>query len=323
MVGMQIKDHIYGSARINEPVLRELIKTRQLQRLKVISQFGLPPKYYPLKSFSRYEHSAGVMILLRRLGANLEEQVAGLLHDVSHLAFSHISDWAIADPETEGFQDSIHDKFIKTGAIAHTLRKHGFKPRRITNYKNFKLLERPIPSLCADRLDYALREFKMWADPDFVEEVLEDLTVKNDQIAFNSIDAAEKFGEAFFTLLNRHWASRDIVIRYFIFAEILKKALKDELITIDDLFSTDSEVLKKVESSKNQEVKGFLKLLEGKPLKLPRDFKLKGKVLHKKFRYVDPHVVQNGKLKRLSGLKQNYKILIKKNRERNKKGIKI
>jgi len=49
---------------------------------------------------TRFDHSVGVMLLIRKLGAGsspasalLKEQVAALLHDVSHTAFSHVIDY--------------------------------------------------------------------------------------------------------------------------------------------------------------------------------------------------------------------------------------
>ena len=76
---MKINDAVYGEEEINESVLVDLIISKSVQRLKEISQFGMPDEYYYKKGFSRYEHSLGVMILLRRLNASLEEQIAGLL----------------------------------------------------------------------------------------------------------------------------------------------------------------------------------------------------------------------------------------------------
>jgi hypothetical protein len=88
---MIINDKIYGKVKIEEPVLLKLLKSPSVLRLKNISQFGVPDLYYHFKNYSRYEHSVGVMILLRKLGATLEEQVAGLLHDVSVLTLDRKS----------------------------------------------------------------------------------------------------------------------------------------------------------------------------------------------------------------------------------------
>jgi len=106
---MRIKDNIYGEFTVNDKALVELLRNPLLLRLKNISQFGVPNEYYHHKNFNRYEHSVGVMLLLRKLGANLEEQIAGLLHDVSTLAFSHITDWVFADGGTKGSAENYHD----------------------------------------------------------------------------------------------------------------------------------------------------------------------------------------------------------------------
>src|SRR5438067_11128286 len=84
---------IYGTYSITEPVIIELLEHPMMQRLQKVHQYGLD--YYlnkPLE-YNRYEHSLGVFVLLRRFGATKLEQVAGLLHDVSHTAFSHVADY--------------------------------------------------------------------------------------------------------------------------------------------------------------------------------------------------------------------------------------
>lgn len=85
-----LKDMLYGSVEV-EPVLRDLVNSRLLQRLKGIHQAGAAYLVWPKWNVTRFEHSIGVMLLIRRLGGSLEEQAAGLLHDVSHTAFSHKS----------------------------------------------------------------------------------------------------------------------------------------------------------------------------------------------------------------------------------------
>jgi HD superfamily phosphohydrolase len=54
------------------------------------------------------------MLLVRRLGASLEEQIAALLHDVSHTAFSHVI-------------DSVDHNLLKNGCFARFSRR-GFLP---------------------------------------------------------------------------------------------------------------------------------------------------------------------------------------------------
>ena len=106
---MQISDFIYGDYELEEPVLIELIESKPMQRLKKISQYGLP-KVLPSSRIFQIRAFNWSNALLRKLGAEIQEQTAGLIHDVSHTAFSHIADWAIGDPLKEGYQDSIHEK---------------------------------------------------------------------------------------------------------------------------------------------------------------------------------------------------------------------
>lgn len=170
-----VLDRIYGITKIDSPVLIELIRSKPVQRLKKISQFGVPDEFYHLKNYSRYEHSLGVMLLLKQLGASEEEQIAGLLHDVSHTAFSHVVDWVIGTGHVEDYQDTQHKDVIASSKITNILKRYGYNPHKIADYHHFPLLERELPIVCADRADYSLREFPM----SIARKCKESLIVKN------------------------------------------------------------------------------------------------------------------------------------------------
>lgn len=76
---MNIKDRVYGDVEISEPVLLEIINSPTLQRLKDIDQAGYFEPYFPGTCHSRFEHSVGVCSLLKKYGAPIEEQIAGLI----------------------------------------------------------------------------------------------------------------------------------------------------------------------------------------------------------------------------------------------------
>ena len=157
---MLIKDNVYGEEEIKEPVLIDLINSKALQRLKGVSQQGLPQDYFYRIIYSRFDHSIGVMILLKRLGAEIEEQIAGLLHDISHTAFSHVIDWVLGDLTKEDYQDNHHLSVIKNSEVPKILEKYGFNYKDIADTESFSLLEKPAPSLCVDRFDYTIRDLK-------------------------------------------------------------------------------------------------------------------------------------------------------------------
>jgi len=202
---MKIIDKVYGEEEIWEGVLIDLINSKSVQRLKYVSQFGLPQIYYHLPVYSRYEHSIGVLILLRKLNANLKEQIAGLLHDISHTSFSHIIDWVIGNPAKEDYQDSIYEEVLENSEIPKILKKHNLDHNEIKDLKKFSLLEKEAPSLCADRIDYSLREF-IQKDKKNVHFLIENLINYNGQIVFNSDKAAKIFAEGYLELQKNHWA---------------------------------------------------------------------------------------------------------------------
>ncbi len=85
---MLITDALYGSFEI-DGVLEELILSERVQRLKGIHQAGASFLVNSKWNISRFEHSIGVMLLIKKFGGSVEEQIAALLHDVSHTVFSH------------------------------------------------------------------------------------------------------------------------------------------------------------------------------------------------------------------------------------------
>ena len=183
---MLIRDDIYQGFEITSTVILELLETEAFQRLKRISQFGMPDEYYHINGFSRYAHSLGVYALLNKLGASEEEQVAGLLHDVSHAAFSHLVDWVIGDIEKEDYQDKRHLSTLLQPELSGVLERHGYSPHEIADYHRFGLLEKAAPDLCADRIDYLLREVGFEA----AWMCLPQLRVFNGEIVFAEEDSA-------------------------------------------------------------------------------------------------------------------------------------
>ena len=156
---MIYKDIIHGEVEISEPVILELIDSPSIQRLKGIDQAGYSEPYFPNTKHNRFEHSMGDYLLLRKYGAPIEEQINGLIHDVSHSAFSHCIDYVLASgsQKNHDLQDNIFVDFVLKTEIPSILRKYDFDIDYILDEKNFPLQERDLPDLCADRIDYSLR----------------------------------------------------------------------------------------------------------------------------------------------------------------------
>lgn len=319
---VKIKDNIYGEVEISEPVILELLSDPSILRLKNISQYGVPDKYYYLKNFDRYEHSVGVMLGLRQFGASLEEQVAGLLHDVSTTAFSHVSDWVFADGEKgkEDYHNLIHEQFISKTNIPKILKSYGFFLERILDDSNFSLLEKPIPEICADRWDYALRQFKDYHNPAIVEGCIRSMKNINNEMVFWDKEDALNFANNFLDLQIEHWGSPISTYIYCIFSEALKLAIAKGIISKEDFFSDEKIILNKLEKTKNKRIQELLNLLLEKRESKKVDGKKK---VMKKFRYVDPKIRQGKKIVRLSFLDKSFKKRVEEAKLENEKGLLI
>lgn len=312
---MKINDRVYGFTEIKEEVLLDLIKTPTIQRLKKISQLGMPEEYMGRKVYSRYEHSLGTVILLKKFNATLDEQIAALLHDSPHTAFSHVIDWVLGDPTKENYHDEIYFSFLKKSEVPKILEKHNFDFKKVSDLQNFPLLEREAPSLCADRIDYSLREMALLKGSDFTRKIFRDLNVLDGQIIFKNIELANVFAKEYMKLQKESWAGDQARTRYFILAESLKKALKNNLISLEDLHKTDEYVLNILEGSEDKYIADNLNLLKNDLKIVPSK---RGIKLEKKFRYIDPEVFFNGTYKKLSELSEDYFELINQAKKESK-----
>ncbi len=313
---MLIKDVVYGEVEIIDRVLVDLIESLPLQRLKGVSQHGLP--FIEGCVINRFDHSVGVMIVLRKLGASVEEQVAGLLHDVSHTAFSHAADWIFGGLHgEESFQDNILVEFVYKSEIPSILEKHGFDVKVVLDPHKFSLLEQSRPDLCADRVDYTLREFANDERKKDVSFLVDSLTVDNGMIVFNSEKAANLFSIGFLKCQTEHWDGDYFLIKNYVFIEMLKLALKKGIMVKEDFFLDDDSLLQKLFDSKDEEVLKELEYLESG---VQYDIVEKSSTFTRrnKFRFVDPLFFDGKMLVRLGSVDKEFKNFLENTRKRSK-----
>ncbi|NTU72641.1 HD domain-containing protein [Candidatus Roizmanbacteria bacterium] len=309
-----IHDRIYGTVELDSPLVFELTHSPSLQRLKKICQFGIPDEFYIKQNYYRFEHSVGVMILLRKLGASEEEQIAGLLHDISHTAFSHVVDWVIGEGGNEDYQDNVHLDMLRKSDIPALLSSHGYNVEKLADLHHYHLLDRDMPDLCVDRLDYSFREF----EPEIAAQTLTSIRVVDNMIVFNDSDSAYHYAYRYLRQNQEHWTGFEATTRYRIFADVLRRALDLKVIMFGDLWIHDEHVVNKLKQSTDKEIQRMLALLRHKSLEfLPKS----KRVAHKKFRWVDPLILVGNVTKRLSEISKTYCHDLEASREQNKKGI--
>jgi uncharacterized protein len=314
---MLIDDRVYGKIEIIEPVLIELINSAPLKRLKGVYNSCIFYSVAPWKNFTRYEHSLGVMLFLKLKGATLKEQIAGLLHDVPHTVFSHTVDFVFNDEKFE-FHEKFHHKIINESEIPNILEKHGYNVEYMLDEKNFGLLEQNIPNLCADRIDYTLREFVARdGQSKEIQAYLKHMVVDDNMFVFDDEIIAKEFSIKFLEMI-KNWGSPVDLATQQIFVQLLKIGINEKIITQEDLFTTDKLVLDKLKVAKNSQIDELLKQLNPK-LRVINDDIDCDYYSKEKNRYLDPIILPNKK--RVSEIYPEYYLLLQTHKEFMEKGI--
>jgi len=317
---IKIDDRVYGTIEIVEPVLIELISSRPLQRLKGVRQAGAAPFAIKGRDVTRYEHSVGVMLLLKMLNAPLEEQIAGLIHDIPHTAFSHVIDFVFKS-SSHDFHERFREQILLNSEIPSILNKFGFSIERLLDEHNFPLLERKIPDLCADRIDYMVRDMvARYGFKQKIKKYIDSFVIRNNEIIIKGRSIAKMFAEDFLKMDEKNWSSIIEVALFQILADAIKIALEERIISEDDLFQTDFYVLNKLKNSNNSEILQKLNMLNPN-LKIrnnPNDYDFHSV---NKLRYVDPKFIDSdGSVRRLSDVDPSFRKRLKEHKRFIQKG---
>lgn len=317
---MIYEDRVYGKVQIGEPVILEIIDSPEMQRLKGVDQAGYYDVYFPGTKQNRFLHSMGVYLLLKKYGADMNEQIAGLIHDVSHSAFSHAIDYILEEgsQKEHSHQDNAFADYVRKSSIKNILAKYNIDVEYIIDDKNFPLKENNIPDICADRIDYSLRDglrFDM-ASKENVDYFLEHLSAENGKWIFDDFPSAEKFAHYFDKLNRFHWSSYKTGAMYRSLGDYLKHALAKGYINKDDLYTTDDQVLGKIvehfkEDPELQRLFARLNTIT-KSTNDPKNFEAQVFV---KSRIIDPLCRHNGEIKRVSDIDPKWKKVVERELE--------
>jgi len=239
---MMVSDIFYGNFEL-EDILCELISSESIQRLKNVHQGGAIFLVSPHVDHSRYEHSIGVMLLVRKLGGSLEQQIAALLHDVSHTAFSHVIDYVLQH-KGEDYHEQIFETVIGKSTIPNILAKYGFSTSLLDDPKH-TLLEMPLPALCADRIDYTIRDLYHFGLIDIVEahDFISELGVQDGKIGVQSEEVASWISSKYLQLNNAYFRKPEHIFANTKLAELIALGLEKCILVLSDLWQDDPTVL--------------------------------------------------------------------------------
>ncbi|MCF6137328.1 HD domain-containing protein [Pseudalkalibacillus berkeleyi] len=319
---MYIEDRLYGTFEV-EPVLSDLILSDAVQRLKHVHQNGASYLMNSKWNNTRYDHSIGVMCLIRTLGGTVEEQIAGLLHDVSHTAFSHVVDDALGEVN-EDYHEQIKEQMILNSDIPSILKNYQYNLHSVLDESKWMILEQSAPRLCADRIDYTLRDLYGYGEISKleVEKFLKSMVLYKGRIHLNKQSAAEWFVKQYYREVLDFFLHPLNIYSNHVMAEILKLAIQKSVITKDDFLLTDEQLLSKIQVSTDHEIRTNIKQLSSpvKVIETQDDYDIQVK---KKLRLIDPEVLIDNESMHVSELSQDVKDMNAKAKQRSLKGVKI
>lgn len=301
--GMVITDRIYGEIDVTDQLIIELLNSAPMQRLKHISQDGATHFIQPVWNASRFEHSFGAWYLSKRFNRPLKEQVACLLHDVPHTAFSHVVDFIMNDDNQE-----FHDRFLKQIVLKSDIpiicQKHGLDIHKVLQKEDYYLLDNRTPELSFDRWDYFMRDAHMIGilPLEGVELIISSARLEDGRFYFENLGVAGQLCMTSIMVCQLGYACATTHGSWFLLAEAMKVALKEKIITEEDLFTTDQTVWDKLKQANNDTIDVYINRLQpGREFVRVSedDAEFYGR---NKARYIDPLVMQDGKLCKTSEL---------------------
>ncbi|MFA6271657.1 MAG: HD domain-containing protein [Patescibacteria group bacterium] len=308
---MQFTDKIYGNIAITEPVVLALIETPQMQRLKKIHQYGIFHYFDPRANTTRFEHSLGVYLVLNNFGASLEEQIAGLLHDISHGVFSHVMDRLYGSLELEDYQDNLHKQYFTDTAVNQVLINYGFDPARISDLSLWPLADNELPEICADRLQYTLGDAVTInkISPQQAKRFIDCLVIEKNQFIFTNKEIAREFADLSLWMCKNFWHPNWGHYCFLWLAAILRQAMDKKIITKEDLATDDDSVIEKLENCLDKGIIDQMAALKhfrtDKVVENQADYDF---LIEKtKLRVIDPRVNVGGKQKRITELYPDFK----------------
>ena len=238
--------------------VREIAETDIMKRLRKVgmdcgceyTSFACWQGLLPAK---RYEHSIGVGLITWHFTHDVKQTVAALLHDVSSPVFAHVVDFMNHDYVTQESTESDTRKMIENSQqLQSLLKKYGLTTDEVCDYHMYPIADNDSPRLSADRLEYTMRNFYRYVhlSAEEIAEYYNDLTViKNeegeDELAFQTLEIAERF--TLHTIETSRIYIQD-ADRYSmeVLGRILKKAMELNVLTGNDLYSGEKEVIEKL-----------------------------------------------------------------------------
>jgi len=315
--------HIYADGV--PALLGRLADTPEMQRLADVgmhcgTEYAQIQLYKNAKfPYSRLVHSVGVAGIVWRFTGDAVQATAGMLHDISTPVFAHTIDFMNND---HILQESTEDKtrsFIENScAIMSILDESGISIEDVCDYHMYPIADNDTPMLSADRLEYTLGNGYIVHNIDLrcIKSIYDDLSVAvnengSEELCFRSVDKAAAFVDL--SLRNSYFYVSDenrFLMQYL--AEIMRSAMRSGVVSGDDLYSAETAVIEKLNKSEEHSAMWNNYINVSAVAVSDREMRDRFCVnISVKKRYIDPLVMSDGGVRRVSEVDSGLNVRIK------------
>ena len=169
--------------------------------------------------------------------------------------------------------------------------------------------ETDLPDICADRIDYLLRDAISFGviDKKAINYFLKNLKAKDGRWFFENYQSARRFSKLYFKMNKNYYSGFPTALMFQTVGDFLKYSLEKGYLIKKDLYTTDEKVLKKAKKYilKDSKMNVLWKRMN-KKIKY-KFSKSEGLKVLCKSRAIDPFFKKNKKLLKVSDVEKNWK----------------
>lgn len=244
--------------------LLEFMETASMQRLKDVgmncgceySQFAI---FKNCQSYTRYDHSVGVALIVYHFTGDMKQSIAGLLHDIATPVFAHTIDFLNGDYIKQESTEAKTEMMIRSSTeIMILLKKYHLAVEDVCDYHIYPIADNDTPQLSADGLEYSLGNMLNYdfVDNDRIKMYYQHIYVNEakNELVFDDLKIATAFTKDVIKTSKVYICDED---RYAMqsLAMLLKEAIDDHIINYDDLYTYEKYVINKLIRNKKYQEK--------------------------------------------------------------------
>lgn len=247
--------------------------------------------------YSSLDHSIAVALIVWNFTHDKKQTLAALFHDIATPCFKHCVDFLYGDyMNQEATEDLTKDIIKNSKEIMNLLNKDNIKLEEVCDYHIYPICDNDTPKLSADRLEYSLSN-SLFVHKTLslaeVKEIYDDIEIQTNEdniieLGFKTKKLARNLVKLTSKLSIIYREDRTRYSMQFI-ADIIKRLVQDNLITIDDLYKEkESKIIEIIKDSKYKDI--FKIWTDAKKVKVSKEEPKGVYFVHhpSKVRYIDP-----------------------------------